>query len=79
MADPKGRTIIEPVRQEIVGGMMRRMGGGEGDEESGAIGMDVLGFLRETPLLSILHFQEGALPQSPEEIVDGLLAQVQGG
>jgi hypothetical protein len=38
--------------------------------------MDSTGFLMEMPLLDILHFQEGALPMPPEDLVDGLLAQV---
>ena len=39
-------------------------GGGDG---SANIGMDMMGFLMETPLLSILHFQESALPMGADE------------
>ncbi len=70
--DPVGSVIFATAGKEIVQGMARRMGGGE----DGVIGMDMLGFFKQTPLLSLLHFQEGALPQSPDAIVDGLLAQV---
>jgi len=51
---------------------------GTGGDDSGGIGMDMLGFLLQTPLLSILDFQTSALPAPPEDIVDGLLAQVHG-
>jgi hypothetical protein len=38
--------------------------------------MDTMGALMEMPLLGVLNFQEGALPMPPEDLVDGLLAQV---
>jgi len=49
---------------------------GGGQDGGGAVGMDSTGFLMEMPLLDILHFQENALPMPPEDLVDGLLAQV---
>jgi hypothetical protein len=33
-------------------------------------------FLMELPLRDLLHFQENTLPLPPEDMVDGLLAQV---
>ena len=62
--------------------MSAAMGAGEGETGNDeaiadeAIGMDMMRFLMETPLLSILHFQESSLPMPADELVDGLLAQV---
>ena len=71
--DPRGRVAFEPLYQQMLAGMSAMLGAEESDQ--GAIGMDMLGFLMETPLLSILHFQESALPMPADELVDGLLAQ----
>ncbi len=48
---------------------------GAGDEEGLGIGNE---FMMETPLLVLLNFIESRLPAAPEEIVAGLLAQVNG-
>jgi hypothetical protein len=45
-------------------------------DKDGIIGMDMMGFLLEMPLLSILHFRESLLVMLPEAIVDRMLAQV---
>ena len=39
-------------------------------------GMDPLGFLMDMPVMDMLYFQDVSLTTSPEEIVDGMLAQV---
>jgi beta-glucosidase len=49
---------------------------GGGDSGEGGIGMEMQGFMLEMPLLSLLEFQEGALPRPAVEIVDDLLKQV---
>jgi len=74
MEDPRGRRVFEPLFQQMVAPMQAAFGGGQ--DGGGAIGMDSTGFLMEMPLLDILHFQENALPMPPEDLVDGLLAQV---
>ncbi|MBW7881297.1 MAG: glycoside hydrolase family 3 C-terminal domain-containing protein [Caldilineaceae bacterium] len=74
LEDPRGRPVAEPMIQEI-GERMGAVFGGEGSG-SDTIGMDMMGFLLEMPLLSVLHFQEAALPAPAEEFVDSLLAQV---
>ncbi len=52
-------------------------GGGEADEVAGTgIGMEVMRFMMDMPLVSVLHFQDQLLPISPEEMVDGMLEQV---
>ena len=39
--------------------------------------MDPMGFLLDMPLLGVLDFQSNMLPASPDEMVGGLLQQVQ--
>jgi beta-glucosidase len=74
MEDPRGRRVFEPLFQQMMAAMQAAFGGVEGENEG--VGMDTSGFLMEMPLLDILHFQDKTLPVSPEEMVDGLLAQV---
>lgn len=76
LADPRGRAVFEPMFQQMVAQMGATMG--ISADGSDAIGMDMMGFLLETPLLSLLHFQESALPMGADELVDGLLQQVHG-
>jgi beta-glucosidase len=73
MADPRGKKILAPLFKQFLAPMQAAFGGG--DENEGA-GMDTDGFLMEMPLMDLLLFQESALPASPEEMVDGLLAKV---
>lgn len=70
--DPRGKPVLTPFFEQ-----MQAEGNGffaGGDDEG--IGMDMMSFIMDLPLLSLLHFQDKELPQSPEEIVDGLLKQV---
>lgn len=76
LADPRGRQVFDPMFQQMVAQLSAAMGVGVDNHE--AIGMDMMGFLMETPLLSLLHFQEGMLPMGADELVDGLLQQVHG-
>jgi len=78
LADPRGRVVFEPLAQQMMAQMRSILGGGE-EDNSATIGMDMMGFLMETPLLSLLHFQENALPVPPDDLVDDLLRQVHGG
>ena len=38
--------------------------------------MDIMDMFNDMPLVSVLLFQQGALSQPAEEIVDGMLKQV---
>jgi beta-glucosidase len=75
LEDPRGRPVFEGTYQTLMAQMGAVFGGGDG---SGAIGMDMTGFMMEMPLLSLLMFQDGALPMTAEDLVDGLLLQVYG-
>jgi beta-glucosidase len=75
LEDPRGRPVFEPMFQQLMA-QMKAVFGAEGETEVSAIGMDTANFMMEMPLLGILHFQDSALPVSPEELVEGLLKQV---
>jgi beta-glucosidase len=70
LEDPRGKAAFEPMFQMMLAQMGAAFGGDNDDT-----GMDMTGFLMEMPLLSILQFQEGALPMPANEIVDELLGQ----
>jgi beta-glucosidase len=74
IADPDGRRIFEPLYQQFIGPFQAIFEDRQDGKSS--MGMDATGFLMDMPLLNILQFQEDALPTSPEEMVDGLLAQL---
>lgn len=74
LADPRGKAVFEPVFQQFVSQMGQAMGGDT--EQPDAIGMDMMGFVMDLPLLSVLHFQEALLTVPPEEIVNDLLRQM---
>ena len=74
LADPRGKVAFDPIYRMLTapeGGLFD-----EGEDGSDAIGMDVLGFMLDMPLISMLQFDESQLPMPAGEIVDTLLAQV---
>jgi len=73
--DPRGRVVFAAVFQQMMDGMNQVMGGDSDAHEM--IGMDMMGMVLDMPLLSVLYFQDAALPATPEDIVNGLLYQVQ--
>ncbi len=73
LEDPRGRAVFEPFFQQMMAQMRAAMGGGE---EEGGIGVDMTGFIMETPLASFLGFQEAMLPAPAEAIVADLLQKV---
>jgi len=75
LEDPRGQHVFGPLFQQMNAQMQAIFGGGEGSED---IGMEVLGFLMDMPLLDAFEFQDNTLPASPEEMVAELLAQVHG-
>jgi len=76
MEDPRGKVVFGPMFRQIAEGMGQAMGGGETDG-SEAIGIDIMTMVMDMTVLSILYFQEAMLPATPEQIVDGLLQQVE--
>jgi len=76
MADPRGRAAFGPFYAQMEEENRKIFGGGDGDESS--IGMDIMAMMGDTPLVSVLMWQQSALPMHPEDLVDGLLMQVHG-
>jgi beta-glucosidase len=74
MNDPAGKPIIEPFFKEFTQGMQQSMDNNL--EEKADIGMDMLVFMQDLPVESILSFQEENLQKSPPEIVQDLLNQL---
>ncbi|MFN2137578.1 MAG: beta-glucosidase [Candidatus Promineifilaceae bacterium] len=80
LADPRGRAVVGPLYNQIETEARRIFGGGDeryGNE--GAIGMDVMEMFNDMPLISVLMFQQGALPVYPKEMVAQFLTQVHSG
>lgn len=71
--DPVGNQVLGPLLQQMTAQIQSAFGE---DETSEVAGRDALGFMLDRPLRDVLPFQESMLPESSEEIVDGLLAQV---
>lgn len=74
LEDAQGKVVFEPMFEQITAQLSHSLGG----DDNAAIGMDMMGFMLDMPLLSILHFQESALPMPADELVAKLLAQVHG-
>ena len=74
MADPRGRAVFGPF-YAMMEEQSRKMFG-SGDNNESAIGMDIMEMFSDMPLLSVLMFQQSALPMPAEEMVAGFLAQV---
>jgi beta-glucosidase len=73
MADPRGKAVLGPVYAKMEE-ESRKMFGGDGEESN--IGMNFMDSLGDMPLVSVLMWQQGAIPMHPEDFVDGLLKQV---
>lgn len=74
MADPRGRAVFAPFYAMMEAESRKMFGGGEGNES--AIGMDIMEMFSDMPLVSVLMFQQNALPMPAEEMVAGFLTQV---
>jgi hypothetical protein len=69
MADERGRKMIEPMVQAM-------MGSQENAAMNDALGTDMSVFFRDLPLTVMLAFQGASLQGSPQEIVMGMIAGV---
>jgi beta-glucosidase len=76
MEDPRGKAVFGPFFAQMEAQSRQVFGGGDGqDGKESAIGMDVMEMFYDMPLVSVLLFQQSALPMPAEDIVDGLLTQ----
>jgi beta-glucosidase len=72
VADPRGKVVVSPVLEQMAARSRRSFGD---DSGSGGIGMNVMDMFMDMPLLSVFGFLGSGLDVSPEEAVDGMLAQ----
>jgi beta-glucosidase len=72
LADPRGKVLFGSFYAQM-GDQTGRIFGGDGDENT--IAKDKM----DMPLVSVLMWQKSTLSMHPEDLVDGLLAQVHGG
>lgn len=73
LEDPHGKPVFDPFFQMMSAQMGTLLGGG--NAEDNPIGVDMMNFVMDMPLLKVLSFQGSALPVLPEVFVDNLLAQ----
>jgi beta-glucosidase len=71
LEDPRGSAIIAPMLQAV----LAHMGIGSSGETINAIGADLVGFMKEMPLVNLLQWQEDSLPAPIDEFIEGMLAQ----
>jgi beta-glucosidase len=72
--DPVGRRVIEPLVRQIVA--QKQTTSNEVHSEDPRVALEASEFFMELPLRDYLHFQVAAESMSPEQLVEGLLAQV---
>ncbi len=70
--DPRGVRVLASFMTDI-SAQMNEMLGGDGSQ---FIGMDPNGFLMDMPLPGLFHFVGSSFTESPEDIVDDMLAKV---
>jgi beta-glucosidase len=75
MADSRGKAVFGPF-YAMMEAEARKVFGGGGEFGESAIGMDVMDMFSDMPLVSVLMFQQSALPMPAEDIVAGFLTQV---
>jgi beta-glucosidase len=80
MADPRGKAVFGSFFAQMESAARKMFGGGDNERygTESAIGMDIMEMFSDMPLVSVLMFQQDALPMHPEDLVAGLLAQVHG-
>ncbi|MBN1262305.1 MAG: glycoside hydrolase family 3 C-terminal domain-containing protein [Anaerolineae bacterium] len=71
LEDPRGAAVLQPLMQQMQAQMTAGM-----DTETGGIGMEIMSFLKDMPLLSILELFGVPLPLPAAQFVDGLVAQL---
>jgi beta-glucosidase len=80
MADPRGKQVLGALYAQIEIQIRKLFGEQEryGNEKTGnvnTIGMDIMDMMADMPVVSVLMFQQSALPMPAEDIVAGMLAQ----
>jgi beta-glucosidase len=77
MADRRGQVVFGPIFAQMEASVRGMFGGSDGEAgHQSAIGMDVMEMFMDMPLVSVLMFQQRAMPVHPEDLVAGLLERV---
>jgi beta-glucosidase len=84
LADPRGKQVLGPFYAQMEMQIRKMFGEAEryGNEKAsntsneGTIGMDIMDMMIDMPVVSVLMFQQSALPMPAEEMVAGMLQQV---
>jgi beta-glucosidase len=76
MADPRGKVAFGPSYAQME--EQNRKRSSDGDSDDSTIGVDFMDMIGDMPLVSVLMWRKNALSMHPEDLVDGLLAQVHG-
>jgi beta-glucosidase len=74
LADPRSSAVLMPIYEQIQSRSRGLFGTGDDEDAS----MDLMAMLGEMTLVSVLRFQQSALPMPADEIVDDLLKQLHG-
>lgn len=74
MDDRRGQEVIAPILEQINKQITTMLGG-----ESKVEGLDPMGWLMDMPLSDLFTFIEDGMSTPPQEIIEGLLAQVHTG
>ncbi len=74
MADPRGQAVLGPIIQQIQNKNKELFDA----NSDGGIGINLMDMIGDMPLVSVLMFQQSALPMPADHMVDGLLMQVHG-
>lgn len=77
LEDPRARALFQPLFQAMEAEASKTFGVDPGNGDDAVIGMDVMSFLLDVPLLSAMRFQEDVLPMPAEELIEGMLQQVE--
>lgn len=67
MEDPKGKALVEPLMSQMFG-----------SDDAQNLGVDMTVFFRDLPLTVLLGFAGADLEGSPDQIVAGMMAQLEG-
>ncbi len=74
LKDPRGKRVLEPLTQQMAKQMQAAASGGRDVDPE--VMADMMNYLKELPLHDIFNFVDTDLSMSPDEVVEGMLAEV---
>jgi len=74
LEDKRGKRVLDPLMGKINTQYRARYGGSETE----SLGIDIMGFFTDLPLPDLFQFLDDGAPETPEQTVAALLAQVNG-